>query len=60
MQNEDDGMQKNKVFEVGFVDPYIVNSHNLVNHPKDVEHDLTTFLTMQHFCTEILFPYNFK
>ena len=52
--------KRSKVFEVGFVDPYIMNSHTLVNHPKDVEHDLTTFLTMQHFCTEILFPYNFR
>ena len=49
-----------RVYEVGFVDPYIVNEYTLHNHPRDVEHDLTTFLIKQNFCTEILFPYKFK
>jgi hypothetical protein len=52
--------ERSRIFEVGFVDPYIVNSHTLQKQPKDVEHDLTTFLIKQNFCTEILFPYNFR
>ena len=52
--------KRSRLFEIGFVDPYIVNSYTLLNHPRDVEDDLTTFLIKQNFCTEILFPYNFR
>jgi hypothetical protein len=31
-----------EIYDVGFVDPYIVNEN-----PKDVEHDLFTFFTEQ-------------
>jgi hypothetical protein len=33
------------IYDVGFVDPYIVNEKMLQQHPKDVEHDLFTFLS---------------
>jgi len=52
--------KRDRHFEVGFVDPYIINERMLKDHPKDVETDLTNFLIKQGFCTEILFPYNFK
>ena len=47
-------------YDVGFMDPYIVNKYTLKNHPKDVEEDLCRFLTENNFVKEILFPYNFK
>jgi hypothetical protein len=48
------------MFEVGFIDLYIVNEITLQNHPKDVENDLSIFLNEQNLRNEILFPYNFK
>jgi hypothetical protein len=33
------------IFDIGFIDSYIVNEKMLQGHPKDVEHDLFTFLT---------------
>jgi hypothetical protein len=35
------------MYDVGFTDLYIVNKIVLQHHPKDVEHDLYTFLTEQ-------------
>ena len=52
--------KRNRIYDVGFIDPYIVNEYTLHNHPKDVEHDLYTFLVEHNFCKEILFPYNFR
>jgi hypothetical protein len=52
--------KKKGIYDVGFIDPYIVNENMLQNHPKDVEHDLFTFFTEQSLKREILFPYNFK
>jgi hypothetical protein len=48
------------IYDVGFVDPYIVNEKMLQQHPKDVEHDLFTFFIEQNLKREILFPYNFR
>ena len=48
------------MFEVGFIDPTIINEKMLLDHPEDVEADLTTFLIKQAECSEILFPYGFK
>jgi hypothetical protein len=52
--------KKKGIYDVGFVDPYIVNEKMFQDHPKDVEHDLYIFLTEQSLEREILFPYNFK
>jgi hypothetical protein len=48
------------IYDIGFVDPYIINEKMLQGHPKDVEHDLLTYFTEQSLKREILFPYNFK
>jgi hypothetical protein len=48
------------MYDVGFIDPYIVNEIVLQRHPKDVENDIYTFLTEQNLRSDILFPYNFK
>jgi hypothetical protein len=47
-------------YDVGFVNPYIVNEIMLQRHPQDVEHDLYTFFTEQSLKREIIFPYNFS
>ena len=52
--------KRNSIFDVGFIDPFIVHEHTLHNHSKDVEDDLYRFLIEQNFKREILFPYNFK
>ena len=52
--------KRNNIYDVGFIDPYIINEHTLHKHPKDVEHDPYTFLVENNFCKKILFPYNFK
>jgi hypothetical protein len=49
---------KKGIYDVGFIDPYIVNEKMLQAHPKDVEHDMFTFSTEQSLRREIL--YNFK
>jgi hypothetical protein len=48
------------MFDVGVIDPYIVNEITLQRHPKDIENDMYTFLSKQNIRSEILFPYNFK
>jgi hypothetical protein len=48
------------IYDVGFIDPYIVNEKTLQGHPKDVENDLFILFTKQSLKREILFPYNFK
>jgi hypothetical protein len=48
------------IYDVGFIDPYIVNEKMLQGHPKDVENDLFRFFAKQSLKREILFPYNFK
>ena len=52
--------KRSRRYDVGFIDPYIINEYTLKNHPKDVEEDLYRFLTEHNFVKEILFPYNFK
>ena len=52
--------KRSGIYDVGFIDPYIINEHTLHHHPNDVEHDLYTFLINHNICNEILFPYNFK
>jgi hypothetical protein len=48
------------MFDIGFIDPFIVNEMTLQHHLKDVENAIYTFLTEQNLRSDILFPYNFK
>jgi hypothetical protein len=48
------------IYDIGFVDPYIINEKMIQDHPKDSEDNLLRFLKAQNTKTEILFPYNFK
>jgi hypothetical protein len=51
--------KKKNIFDVGFIDPHIINGHMLANHPQDVESDMYMFLKNQELKSEILFPYHF-
>jgi hypothetical protein len=55
MQNEDARMQKREIYDVGFIDSYIVNEIMLQSDRKDVAHDLYTFFIEQNLKREILF-----
>jgi hypothetical protein len=48
------------IYDIGFIDPYIVNSYMVEKFPVDTEANLLRFLVEQNTNTEILFPYNFK
>ena len=49
-----------RIYDVGFIDPNVVNEHYFHQYPDDVEADLYTYFTEYNYCKEILFPYNFK
>jgi len=52
---------KNKnIFDIGFVDPQVINEEMLIKHRADTEYNLLLFLRKLNTKTEILFPYNFK
>ena len=49
-----------RIYDVGFIDPNVVNEHVFHQHRGDVEGGLYTYFTEYNYCKEILFPYNFK
>ena len=52
--------KRDGVYDIGFVDPYIINEIMIQNHAKDSEENLLRFMKKLNTRTEILFPYNFK
>jgi len=52
--------KRERIYDIGFIDPYIVNFVTVRDHAKDTEANLLRFLIKQNSRTEILFPYNFK
>ena len=42
-----------------FVDPQVVNCKNLLSNPAETFKNLYKYLTIQHYKSLILFPYNF-
>ena len=50
---------KKNIYDVGFIDPHIINVYVLERYPKDVEKNLYKFLTKQQLKSQILFPYHF-
>ena len=50
--------KRNKIYDVGFIDPNVVSEHVFHQHPDDVEADLYTYLTDHNYYKEIIFPYN--
>ena len=51
---------KRKIYNVGFIDPDKVYIETLTTKPDETAENLLRFLTEQHLCDHILFPYNFK
>jgi hypothetical protein len=52
--------QKEGIFDIGFVDPYIIHELMIKDFPDDIEENLLRFLKAQNTKTDIVFPYNFK
>ena len=52
--------KRDGIYDIGFVDPYIINEIMIQNHAKDSEENLLRFMKELNTRTEILFPYNFK
>jgi hypothetical protein len=51
--------KRRNIYDVGFVNPHIINGYVLEKYPKDVEKDLYDFVRKQKLKSEILFPYHF-
>uniref|UniRef100_A0A0D9XI06 Ubiquitin-like protease family profile domain-containing protein n=1 Tax=Leersia perrieri TaxID=77586 RepID=A0A0D9XI06_9ORYZ len=47
------------LYDVGFIDPYVVHSTNVVDQAKETEHNILRFLRKQAHKTKIFFPYAF-
>ena len=52
--------KRRRINNIGFVDPDKVHNDTVTESPDDTEENLLRFLTEQHYCDSILFPYNFK
>jgi len=51
--------RKKGYYHIGFVDPQVVNCKNLQSNPVETFKNLYKYLTIQHYKSLILFPYNF-
>ena len=60
MHNGDDEPQKRCVYDVGFMEPYIIFPDNVVKKQNEMEKRMFRFLHKQHHKNTIRFPYNFK
>ena len=45
---------------VGFIDCDKIHTDVVKSNPVETERNLLRFLKEQHYCTDILFPYNFE
>ena len=52
--------KRQRIFDVGFIDPYVVNFAMVKDFPKNTKANLLMFLKKQDYKKKILFPYNFK
>jgi len=52
-------MPEKGYYHIGFVDPQVVNCKNLQSNPAETFKNLYKYLTIQHYKSLILFPYNF-
>ena len=55
-----DECDRNRNFEIGFVDPTRVNENLLRNYHKETVDNLFRFIKRQDYKRKILFPYNFR
>ena len=49
-----------KIYNVGFIDLDKIHTKTLTSNPDETAENILRFLTEQHFCDHILFPYNFQ
>ena len=52
--------QKEGIFDIGFIDPYIIHEVVIKDFTGETEDNLLMFLKEQNTKTDILFPYIFK
>ena len=52
--------KRTSIFSVGFIDLDKIHVKTLTTKPEETQENLLRFLTEQHFCDHILFPYNFR
>ena len=55
-----DECKRRYINNIGFVDPDKVHHDTVRDNPNDTEVNMLRFLTEQHFCDLILFPYNYR
>ena len=51
--------RRGQIYDIGFIDPYVVYEKVLVHHYQDTENNLVNALLFNENKREILFPYNF-
>ena len=52
--------KKERIYDIGFIDPNTIHELTIKNHAKDTEKLLLRFLKEHNTKAEILFPYNFR
>ena len=52
--------KRGQIYDIGFIDPYWVNEHTVLNNPEEIEDSIVKALRFHENKREILFPYNFK
>ena len=52
--------KRGQIYDIGFIDPYFVNSKTLLLSPNDTEDAIVKALRFHENKREILFPYNFE
>ena len=51
--------RRGQIYDIGFIDPNVVNEKVLVDHYQDTENNLVNAFLFNEIKREILFPYNF-
>ena len=52
--------KRGQIYDIGFVDPYVVHEETLRLNYMDTENNLVKALRFSETKREILFPYNYK
>ena len=52
--------KKNRIYDIGFIDPYYIHEVSVKDHSVDTENCLFDALVFNQTKREILFPYNFE
>ena len=60
MQNEESVLQKNRIYDIGLIDPYYIHEKCVKRYPDDTQDYLVKALRFNKTKRKILFPYNFQ